>query len=401
MSSTYREVLGAPGVATAMSAQLVARFPAGMYTIGLLLHMEAAHGNYASAGLVLAMLSIGQAVATPVITRLMSRFGTRNVILFTNLVSAAAVLMLALWPVPLWADVALGLLTGLTLPPITPAVRTLYPRLVSEKQLAPLYALDATLQELIFVFGPVAITFLSAGFTPAIGLSVGAAIQVLGGLWFALLPAIGNLRIPPSTKRMGAVLRKRPVLLVMVVGTLIISGFAAGEAGVVAQFGHDSFNAGIVMAVSSVGSLLGGFALGQRSITTWSLAIRVAIMAFGFALAPFMMHFFGLNVAMFVSGLGCAPALGAMSAIVAGSVKFADTPEAYGWVAAGQMVGAALASAIAGIAIDGVGPAGAMWVAVILCALGGVVAAVFRRAQPDLTQGVVQPPPTAPIELPR
>ena len=72
----YGEVLRVPGLARIILAQLIARFPAGMYSLGILMHIEHEHGSYTAAGLVLAAFSVGMAIAGPFVTRLMARFGT-------------------------------------------------------------------------------------------------------------------------------------------------------------------------------------------------------------------------------------------------------------------------------------------------------------------------------------
>ena len=82
-------------------------------------------------------------------------------------------------------------------------------------------------------------------------------------------------------------------------------------------------------------------------------------------------------------------------------MKFADTPEAYAWIGTGQLLGAAIGSAIAGVAIDAIGGVGAVWVAVVMVAIAAAIAAIFRRHQPDLRHGIGEPPDTAPVELPR
>jgi hypothetical protein len=66
---TYAELLRHPGVARLLFAQLVARFPGGMLSLGLLIHVEGIFHSYGVAGLVLASLSIGQAVAGPLTSR--------------------------------------------------------------------------------------------------------------------------------------------------------------------------------------------------------------------------------------------------------------------------------------------------------------------------------------------
>ena len=65
-----------------------------------------------------------------------------------------------------------------------------------------------------------------------------------------------------------------------------------------------------------------------------------------------------LGDALLLAGVGIAPALAVLFAIVSASVKFSDTAEAYGWVGTGQLIGAALGSAVAGFLIDSYGADG-------------------------------------------
>nr|WP_277604020.1 MFS transporter [Agrococcus sp. ARC_14] len=384
-----------------MLAQLIARFPAGMYSLGILMHMEHEHGSYTAAGLVLAAFSIGMAVAGPFVSRLMSRFGTLQVLALTTLVSSAALLAMGVLEVPLWADALAGIVAGAAMPPVVPTVRTLYPRMVPQRLLAPLFSFDAALQEIIWVFGPVLLTLLVAAMGTGPTLLVTIGIQLFGAVLFVASPEVRKLRIPPTTRKLGRVLRKPPVLLSVVVSAMFIGGFSAVEAGVVATFGEGALEAGIVLGVSALGSLMGGFALGHRGITPWSVAIRLSIVLLGMAVALPMTEVVGLSIALFIAGVGTAPALAAFSAIIAGTVKFADTPEAYAWIGTGQLLGAAIGSAIAGVAIDAVGGVGAVWVAVVMVAIAASVAVIFRRHQPDLRHGIGEPPDTAPVELPR
>lgn len=398
---TYAEVLRVPGLARIIIAQLIARFPTGMYSLGVLMHMERQHGTYTAAGLVLAAFSVGMAVAGPFVTRLMARFGTVAVLVTTTIISVSALFSMASLDLPLWADVVAGAIAGAAMPPVTPTVRTLYPRMVPQRLLSPLFSFDAALQEIIWVFGPVLLVALVALIGTGPTLLVVLVIQVVGAAFFIVSPEVRRLRIPPTTRKLGRVLRKPPVLLSVVVSAMFIGGFSAVEAGVVATFDEGALEAGIVLAVSALGSLLGGFAMGGRGITPWSLGIRLVIVLAGMLIALPMSEVVGLSVALFIAGLGTAPALAAFSAIIAGTVKFADTPEAYAWIGTGQLLGAAVGSAIAGVAIDAVGGVGGVWVAVAMVAIAAAVAIIFRRHQPDLRHGIGDPPDTAPIELPR
>ena len=388
----YGEVLRVPGLARIILAQLIARFPAGMYSLGILMHMEHQHGSYTAAGLVLAAFSVGMAVAGPFVSRLMSRFGTTQVLVVSTLVSVSALFAMANLAVPLWADVLAGAVAGAAMPPVVPTVRTLYPRMVPQRLLAPLFSFDAALQEIIWVFGPVLLVSLVAvlGTGPTLLVTIG--VQLVGALLFIASPEVRRLRIPPTTRKLGRVLRKPPVLLSVVVSAMFIGGFAAVEAGVVATFGEGALEAGLVLGVSALGSLIGGFAAGSRGIAPWSVAIRLAIVLLGMVIALPMTEVLGLSIALFIAGLGTAPALAAFSAIIAGTVKFADTPEAYAWIGTGQLLGAAVGSAIAGVAIDAIGGVGAVWVAVVMVAIATAVAAIFRRHQHDQPQRLVARP---------
>lgn len=83
----YSQLLRATGVARVISTQLLARIPAGMTSLGLLMHVEHLKGNYTAAGAVLAALSIGMAAAGPVVSRQLSRFGASAVLLTCLLLS--------------------------------------------------------------------------------------------------------------------------------------------------------------------------------------------------------------------------------------------------------------------------------------------------------------------------
>jgi len=82
----YRELLKTPGVGRIIAAQLTARFPNGMISLALLLHIEHLTGSYGAAGLVLAATSVGQAVAGPVTSRWMGIWGMRRVLTLPTLV---------------------------------------------------------------------------------------------------------------------------------------------------------------------------------------------------------------------------------------------------------------------------------------------------------------------------
>ncbi|CAN7426287.1 MULTISPECIES: MFS transporter [Microbacterium] len=396
----YRDLLRTPGVARMIAAQLTARFPNGMMSLAILLHVEQQTGSYGSAGLVLAATSVGQAIAGPITSRWMGVWGMRRVLTLTLSVCVVAVLCLALLPLEVPGYMALGMVAGLSTPPVQAAVRTIYPKLVNSSNLTPLFSLDASLQEIIWVLAPVVITLVSTQIGTPEGLLLVAIILVGGGAWFILSPEVGRVRIPRSRNALGKVVLKPPVLLATVIGFLLIGACAAVEVGVVATFEHGSLAAGLVLAVFSAGSLAGGLAFGHIPIGPWAMARRLLIVTIGLGLTMVMLNVFWLGGTLILAGIGIAPALAVLFAITSASVKFSETAEAFGWAGTGQLIGAAAGSAVAGFLVDVGDWRGAYLAATIFAAVGLLVAVVFVRSFPDLRHRDASPhPDTEPLAV--
>lgn len=355
-----------------------------MISLAYLLHIEQIFNSYGLAGLVLAATSFGQALAGPLTSRWMGYWGMRPVITLTIIVSAIAMAGIAFVVMPIGAYIAVGFLGGLATPPIQPAVRTIYPTMVTSKQLTPLFSLDASAQEIIWIAGPVVTTFIATQISTQLAIIVAGGFLILGGLWFLSCRELGEVSIPQSKNKMGVVLRKPPVVLATVVGFLLIGAAAAVEVAVVSVFGHGGPEAGIVLSIWAIGSIIGGLALGGLAIGPWALAARMLVVFIGIAMAGAILDFWWIALALLIAGAGIAPALAVMFAIVSASVKFSDTAEAYGWMGSGQLVGAALGSAVAGFAIDGFGSLGGFVAASVFAFLGFLVPTLFKSAHPDL-----------------
>jgi MFS family permease len=394
--NAYVSLLRTPGVARIIAAQLTARFPSGMLSLGFLLHMQHIFGSYGAAGLVLAATSVGQAVSGPLTSRWMGVWGMRPVLLLTTSICAVSLLTVALVPLPLVGYMVAGLVAGLSYPPVQPAVRTIYPKMVNSRQLTPLFSLDASAQEIIWIAGPVVVTLIATQISTTVGILVSVVFLLGGGLWFLLSPELGRVRIPRSKRKLGAVLKRPQVLLSTIVGFLLVGTCAATEAGVVATFGQGNSTSGLVLSIWAVASLLGGLLLGHIPVGPWALARRMVVILVGSILATAAIliwtgtaaEFWTLSGALLVAGLCIAPALAVMFAVVSSSVRFSDTAEAYGWVGTGQLIGAAAGSAVAGFLIDYVAGShgggaglGGFIVAVAFAAVGTVVPVLFHRSR--------------------
>ena len=78
MSGGFGDLLRTRGVARIIAAQLVARFPSGMLSLGLLFHVERRTGSYTAAGVVLGGAQHRPGASSgPATGRLMGRLGIR------------------------------------------------------------------------------------------------------------------------------------------------------------------------------------------------------------------------------------------------------------------------------------------------------------------------------------
>ncbi len=231
-----RDLLRTPGVARMIAAQLTARFPNGMMSLAILLHVEQQTGSYGSAG---SGARRDQCWArrspAPVTSRWMGVWGMRRVITLTLSVCVVAVLCLALLPLEVPGYMALGMVAGLSTPPV---------------QAAGPYDLPQA-RELVEPHSAVLPRRLAAGDHlgagprrdharlhsdrhrggTAAGWRSSSSAAERGS---SSPPRSGRVRIPRSRNALGKVVLKPPVLLATVIGFLLIGACAAVEVGVVA-----------------------------------------------------------------------------------------------------------------------------------------------------------------------
>ena len=383
MASNYRELFKAPGFVRVITSQLLARFPFGMMSLALVMHIQHVYDSYAIAGFALGAETIGAAISGPVLSRYMAKVGVSRVIMPASILSALSMFAIAIYTENSLVTIALSAIVGLTSPPIQAAARTVYPTLVKKRLLSSVYALDATAQEIIWVVGPVLATVLAAQINTAFGVHVMAALQIVGAWAFIANKEVSKIAIPKSGRKIGGVLKNKVVFANLILGMLLIGSFSGVEVGTVAILGKEL--AGPVIAVFSVGSIIGGLILGNRNKGKWALTRFLALISFGYALIflnpadPIWM-----SVAWFIAGLGIAPALGTMSAIIGVTVKTSDAPEAYGWAGTGQLMGYSAGAALAGIAIDVVSPTASLLIAIVFGLGATLVAMMSLSITPDL-----------------
>lgn len=384
----YLELLRLPGIPRVTASQLFARLPLGMISLAILLHVEHVSGSYATAGATVAFVSIGQAVAVPFTSRLVGTLGIRATVSITATINAGGLVVLSLVPLDGVIPFAIGLLIGASVPPIMPAIRALYPRLVPEDKVSALFALDTTAQELIWIGGPVLAAALSSASSPALSLWAAAAITVVGTAWFVTTPRLSEVTIAPATGTVGRVMLNRSVLLAMIASGALMASFMALELGVVARFDGDEGIAAVALAVSAFGSLVGGLTLGHRRFRLPEIVGAFAIVAIGTGLAAVAPDFLLLVLALFVAGFGFAPGLAALYYMVSNVVEEKSAAEAFGWLSTAGLAGAAAGTALGGLMSEQLGFGGA-FLAALLLTLVTVIAPLLARI-PGPLQGLAR-----------
>src|SRR5262245_45909104 len=221
-----------PGVVKVTASQLFARLPIGMLSLAILMQVQARSGSYALAGAVVAGVSIGQAVAMPLTSRFAGLLGIVKTLLSTAIVNAVAVLSLAFARPRAALLIALGVLVGASMPPLMPVIRALYPQIVPSDAVGVLFALDTSAQELIWIVGPVATTFLASTISTALPLVCAAVITLTGTCAFLLSLRQRQVVIVRGTSSFGRVLGRRTVILAMVISMALVGSFTALEVGI-------------------------------------------------------------------------------------------------------------------------------------------------------------------------
>lgn len=394
----YGDLIRVPGVLNVTASQLFARLPQGMLSLAILLHVQGLTSSYALGGAVVACVSIGEAVAMPATARLAGRAGMVPTLVVSASINGLSLLALAVAGSSAPLLMVLGLLIGASVPPLMPVVRALYPQMVPRDGVRALFALDTTAQELIWVVGPIVATFLASAVSTAIPLVVSAAVTVIGTVWFLF----GAHRFRPAISQQkaafGRVLANRAVLLAIVASLALVASFMAMEVGIVAIFGHEGVTAGAAIAIASVGSLLGGLVFGHRRAGLGGVVAALGMVVVGSVLFGFANGLVLQFAALFVSGCGFAPAMSWLYLMVSKEIEEHVATEAFGWLNSGALVGAAIGTAVGGIAVDAYGPRGAVVVATLLAILATVSPLIARATGP--LRGLAEESPLAMSESP-
>lgn len=382
MLTTYRRVLAVPGAAAFSFAGFVARLPISMQTLGTVLLVSGTTGSYAWAGAVSACLVLVQASLAPTMGRLTDRLGQARVLLPALLVHGAglaALVWLALAGAPVWTLFPAAALFGGTYPQPGSLVRARWAHALGGSPLLPTaFSLESVVDEVIFVIGPVLVTYLSVEVWPPAGLLVAYGLVTVGGVALAV-----QRRTEPPPHPLGdgggprgSVLRLPGMKVLLLVGFALGGVFGSVEVATVAftdERGRPGA-AGLVLALLAGGSLVAGLWYGTVS---WRVpahrrfVLGILVLAVVTLPLPVASSIGVLGALCFAAGFAISPALIAGFTLLDTLVPVSSRTEGLAWFSTGIGFGLAAAASVTGQVVD----ASSGRTALLVTAASGLLAA--------------------------
>ena len=337
-----------------------------MLSIGLLVHARHLTGSFAAAGLVSGVYAIALGIGGPLLGRLVDRRGQTSVLLASATAAAALLIAIAVQPVGVSLVVLLPLAAGIGLaePPVGACLRTQLPALLSDPgAVRAAYALEASVVELTYIFGPPLALCIGALWSTGAALAAGGIVLLLATTAFAAHPASRSWRPEPAGRRpRGGSLRSPAMRTLVIVLTAVGVLLGADEVAVVAAANtlDTTTAAAPLLAVWGVGSFAGGLLaarLGGGARTAAGLALVLGALTAGhLALIPAAGSVVTLGGALLLAGATISPTEATSYAMVDHAAPAATITEAFAWLATAMAVGGALGAASAGLLVDHAGP---------------------------------------------
>ncbi|WP_200211218.1 MFS transporter [Micromonospora coerulea] len=371
----YRQALALPGLRSLLLVSVLARIPLTATGVTLTFYVVLDLGRgYGAAGLVGAALTVGAAVGSPLLGRLVDRRGLRPVLVLTTAAEAlfwAGAPALS-YPVLLPAAFVAGLLAL----PVFSVVRQSVAALVPAERRRPAYALDSMSVELSFMVGPALAVALATAVSPRATLwAVGAGIVAAGIVFWLLNPPTRSAEEPAGPQRRvprreWLTPRLLAVLAVSLAATLVLGGTDVAVVAVLRASGEVGWT-GAVLAMWAVASLVGGFAYGAVSRSFSPLALMAALSLCTIPVGLGGAHWWLLCLALVPAGALCAPTIAATSDAVSRLAPAGVRGEAMGLHGSAVTVGIAVGAPLAGAVIDASLP---LWGFAVTGAVGLLVA---------------------------
>ena len=385
----YLLVLRKPHVLPLVLSSVLARMPIGVLALALVLFLREHTGSYSAAGAVAGAFALANALAAPVLGRLIDRLGQTRVLVPATLLhvgSIAGLVTLGLADAPAGLLGLLAGLAGAAAPPVSVALRPLWRGVVNDDDLlTAAYALDAIMIEIVFIVGPTITAVVVAAFSTAAAVAVSGGFMLVGALWFASLEPSRSWRASGEPAgALGAL--ASPGVRTMAVAMLPF-GFAIGAMEVAlpafgADHGSNSLPA-LLLGLQAAGSAAGGLWYGSQGERFGGLVpaylVLLAVFPATFALIAAAGSIAAMVVVITLSGAVMAPLAVAENNVLQRIAPAASITEAFTWVVTATVLGLAVGNAVAGVIVDSSSWRVAILVGAAVPAAGALITFVRRR----------------------
>jgi MFS family permease len=393
VQSSYVAILRLPHARPLLLASLVGRLAFATGPLSVVLFVQEATGSLVQAGAASAAIALTSGLLAPVRGRLVDRHGQRRCLTPMALTFAVALagLVAVAGPGPsaVAATVGLAGAAGAAAPPLGASMRALWLSLVGQgPRLQTAYALDAVLDELLFVLGPLLAGGLATLYGPAAGVLATGGLAVAGTLWFVASPvsrAAAGSRDAATAGRSGwAGALGRPGMRTL---ALSLAGVGAaigiweiGLVGAAREAGSPeaaSLSLAAWAAASGVGGLWYGSRAWRRGPGQRYLAL-LALLVVACAPMAAVGSPVGLVAVMAVVGLVLAPLESSAYVLAAELAPPGTLTESGTWMTTAINVTGAAGLAVAGALVDRVGVSATLAIACGCTAAGLLVALAGR-----------------------
>ncbi len=344
-----------------IAVSLLGRLPIGVTGLAILMLVQVQTGSFAQGGLASGCYVAGLAAVAPALGRLIDRYGPRSILLACGIAFPAALVGLAAAVASAaapWLVFSLAAAAGASFPPITVCMRTYLKRSFSEDALlATAYSLESVLIEIIFIVGPALVALFVAVASAMSAVLFAAACGFAGTLLFLRSPALRAWRIERSGGGLLGPLAEPGFIRLIAVILCYSCAFGLVEIGITAyatQAGSPAL-AGILLALMSVGSALGGLAYGSRG---WHVPLArqffnmLALMGAGLLVLTLRWSPPAFALLCVIAGIVMAPALIIQSMLVAKIARAEHSTEAFTWSTSALLAGVGLGLAAGGGVLD-------------------------------------------------
>jgi len=398
MALSYIEIFRKPGSFAFSIFGLIARFPVAMDSLAIVTMISAKYNHYSTASAVAMLYVLSCAVVGPQVSKLADRYGQTRIAvpaIFATVCAMVALTVSVHYSAPAWLLYVCAAFMGL-LPNFGAFVRTRWSRLFRGSPLLhTAFAYESTIDEGVFMLGPIIVIFLATALFPEAALLGAALLLAVGGVLFCLQKKTEPTPYPANRN----VAKTRPLVLMPSIAVVVLTLTAAGtifgtaEVGAVAigkahgdlahamwplsAYAFGSFITGLIYGVLKLKTPLAKqflYMIGLTALTTLPLLAAHGIPS--------------LAAAMLIAGAACSPTIIISMKLMEHLAPPEKLTEGMTWAMAAMAIGFACGLTVAGHLVDWYGPEAGFYFAVISAFIAFAVIAINHNRLNDSSAAI-------------